>query len=553
MALLATGAQGPGEAEAPARRLYDADPFAAEGVPRQAEGVRVRAAAANDMYGVCSIEDFPPGIGDLSLTHDNAWGFYDYVDQFVTPNFWFQDGNVLSWIYGETYDNWQDFYGFDACTVVYHSGHGDMDGNGVFWMPMGGTWGGTSWASSNDLRVGNEMARYIFLSTCLSLRVHSGHSPIRTWNASNLGFRMLFGFETVSVDHAGYGKFFFEEWNKNKSFSQAWLDASWRISTAQAPSVVACGATQAEAQDRLSNERLFYRGSVSKNWWWWRWYDAARRVATRELTLPDAARSTSFLPPDLSGRHLAELAEHYGIDTRAATELTEDNRGAILGADRDGPTLTVDRSGTLEICLAHPDGGGDAPGADDVMRIAQAAVQSYSLADEVDLVADRVRHAYTAGASTDERAEPRIQETIVVFNQVVDGVSIVTPGIGEVRVSVNGEGTVTRIVDATRRVSDVADRPAAVTPPPDNGQVRSPRRPGLSSVDELLDAPLQRLLRTLSAGGHVPTQVRTVPDSTDIGYSLQGTHGRMVAQRTVEVDFGQGLRKRYLVEAPVSG
>lgn len=552
MALLSTGSQGqPERAEAPARRLYDADPFAAEGVPRQAEGGR--AAAANDMYGFCSIEDFPPGIGDLSLTHDDAWGFYDYVDQFVTPNFWFQDGNVLSWIYGETYDNWQDFYGFDACTVVYHSGHGDMDGNGVFWMPMGGTWGGTSWASSNDFRLGNEMARYIFLSTCLSLRVHSGHSPIRTWNASNLGFRMLFGFETISVDHAGYGKFFFEEWNKNKSFSQAWLDASWRISTGQAPSVVACGATQAEAQDRVFNERLFNRGSVSKNWWSWRWYDAARRVAARDLTLPDTARSTSFLPPDLSGRHLAELAEHYGIDTRAVAELPEDNRGAILGADGDGPTLTVDRSGTLEIYFAHPDGGGDAPEADDATRVAQAGVQSYGLADEVDLVADRVRHAYTAGASTDERAEPRIQETIVVFNQVVDGMPIVTPGIGEVRVSVNGEGTVTRIVDATRRVSDVTDRPAAVTPPPDDGQVRRPRRPGLSLVDELLDAPLQRLLRTLSAGGHVPTQVRTVPDSTNIGYSLRGTHGRMVAQRTVEVDFGQGLRKRYVVEAPVSG
>lgn len=72
-------------------------------------------------------------------------------------------------------------------------------------------------------------------------------------------------------------------------------------------------------------------------------------------------------------------------------------------------------------------------------------------------------------------------------------------------------------------------------------------------MDELLDEPLQKLLRTRSAAGHAPAWVRTVPDTTDIGYSLRGTHGRMVAQRTVEVDCGQGLRKRYVLEAPISG
>lgn len=547
MALLESREPGPSApVEAPTSLLTERDPFAAE-----AAAAAPRAAAATDMYGFCSIEDFPPGIGDLSRTHDDAQGFRDYVAQFVTPNFWFQDGNVLSWIYGETYDNWQDFYGFDACTVVYHSGHGSMDGNGVFWMPMGGSWGGASWASSNDLRLGNEMARYVFLSTCRSLRVHDGHSPHRTWSASNLGFRMLFGFETVSVDNPDYGKFFFQEWNKNKSFSQAWLDASWRISSGQAPSAVACGATQAEAQSRLANERSFFRGAASTSWWWWRWYDAARRITTPGLALPSSPRSADFQPPDLSGRHLAELAEHYGIDTREVSE-TEYREGAILGADRGGPTLTVDPSGSRELRFAHPDSGGDGPGADEATRLAEAAVASFGLAEDVDLVADRVRHACTAGASADERVEPRVQETTVVFNQVVDGVPIVTPGVGEVRVTVNGDGTVTTIVDATRRVREGTDRPAIGRARPDDGQARGPRSEP-STVDELLEAPLQRLLRRLSAGGYVPTEVRTVPDSTDVGYSLRGSAGRMIAQRTVEVDCGQGLSKRYVIEAPVSG
>ncbi len=125
--------------------------------------------------GVCSIEDFPPGITDLSCTHDDAGGFHNYVKQFTAPNFWYTDGGVLSWLYGEQYDDWQGTYGFDACVAEYHSGHGMMDGNGVFRMPMGGAWGGSALASSADMRLGNEVARY-------------------------LGLRMIFGFESTSVD-----------------------------------------------------------------------------------------------------------------------------------------------------------------------------------------------------------------------------------------------------------------------------------------------------------------------------------------------------------------
>ena len=53
--------------------------------------------------------------------------------------------------------------------------------------------------------------------------------------------------------------------------TQAWLDASWRVSTAQAPSVAACGATREEAVDRLNSERLLSPDHVSDEWWAWRW------------------------------------------------------------------------------------------------------------------------------------------------------------------------------------------------------------------------------------------------------------------------------------------
>ena len=55
------------------------------------------------------------------------------------------------------------------------------------------------------------------------------------------------------------------------SFSQAWQDASFRLTQNQVVSSTACGATAEEAQNRLWNERLFDGGRVSDDWYWWRW------------------------------------------------------------------------------------------------------------------------------------------------------------------------------------------------------------------------------------------------------------------------------------------
>ena len=92
------------------------------------------------------------------------------------------------------------------------------------------------------------------------------------------------------MDSGDYGKNFFSEWNKGKSFSQAWQDASLDISSNQQVSSTACGSTQAECQDRLWNERLFYGGSASNAWYWWRWAGnaPASLVRAANLSLPAA-------------------------------------------------------------------------------------------------------------------------------------------------------------------------------------------------------------------------------------------------------------------------
>src|SRR4051794_5560354 len=74
-----------------------------------------------NMYGANSIETFC-NAGSLSLTHEDADGWVDYVDNFTALNFRYRDAGVKIWEYYEQYDNWQDTYGADAVCAFYHSG-----------------------------------------------------------------------------------------------------------------------------------------------------------------------------------------------------------------------------------------------------------------------------------------------------------------------------------------------------------------------------------------------------------------------------------------------
>ena len=148
------------------------NPFATED---SAQAALPRGGA--NVHGSFSIETFCDQ-GSLSLTHEDAAGWRNYLNKFNPSNFWYADGGVQPWAYYEEYDNWQDTYGMDAVMAAYHSGHGGMDANGVFYVPMGHDWGGLGCtATSNNMRLGNEHLRYLFWSTCESLRVFGGQSP----------------------------------------------------------------------------------------------------------------------------------------------------------------------------------------------------------------------------------------------------------------------------------------------------------------------------------------------------------------------------------------
>lgn len=526
-----------------------------------AEYAAGRARGGANAYGAFSLETFATA-GALTYTHEDAGGFYNYVAQFTAPNFWYKDSNVQVWAYYETYDDWQDTYGMDAVNAVYHSGHGGRTSDGKVWFPLGADWdhqGTNAW--SDQMRLGNEHVNYIFWSTCFSCPVYAPLNPITTWSAANLGFRMLFGFETTSVDDPNYGKYFFEEWNKGKSFSTAWMDASWRISHGQVPSVVACGATQAEATDRVNNERLFNWGHVSSNWWQWRWYYASSlapanfRTRERNTAVPSEMLGARLRPIEVNARTLRSSVDRFGLRIPVAREVMVSPSGAFKISDGDSH-LAFGADGSVEAQLErHNYANREQIPLSQAAAIAQDAIGLYGLARDAQLVFDKVQYSAEGGGSAQGSGEllaPFVTGTTVQFKQIINGLPVVTPGAGEVRVCVDNDGNVTRVASSARTVDRLTPGGGNPTPGPDGKEMPRRASAGDGEMEQGLGASWAQQLARWAIKGQMPVGYAIVPGSSEVGYVIQGDQAVLAATREIEVDFGNGLFKRYRIEAPLA-
>lgn len=510
-------------------------------------------AYSGDYWGTFSLEKFAHA-GSLRYTHEDAWGWLKYLEKFHPRNFRYIDQNVRIWAYYEQYDNWQDTYGMDAVMAVYHSGHGGMTGDGRFLVPLGADWGGqgtTAW--SDQMRLGNEQVRYIFFSTCLSLRVLGGHNPIRTWSKANQGFRMLFGYETVSYDDPDYGSGFWKHWNKGKSFSKAFMDASWyEVSHRQAPSVVACGATKSEAQNRLSNERYFYWGAVKHNWWWWCWYNAAASATsarTLSQKLPDNILIAELAPRIVDGNYVKSVLSHHNLDFRLPAAVQATPEGTFFV--REGDTLAAFESdGSYEIQLASANL--ENTNQISTMRAAQIAmdfVQQQGL-DRDDLTFDRILLAQSGGGTEDGSGQlegPYVTETTVQFTQMINGLPVLLPNKGCVAVTVDNDGKVTNVKNSIRSIDRMTEKLKNSFEAPDEDRpITSIKEP-----EEALGEAWQEHMRHILLRGRMPVNFAVVPGTYEIGYTIRGNEAVLAARNDIEVNCGNGFLKRYRLEVPL--
>jgi len=531
-------------------QVEEANPIA----PDTASAVRGGA----NMYGANSIQTFATGDGNLSHTHEDADGWANYVNRFAPLNFRYKDGGVATWEYLDPWDDWQDTYGIDAVRAFYHSGHGGMDGNGVFFAPLGATWSNRgAYAKSDQMGFANQRARYIFFSTCSSCRVLEGQNPIRTWNHANSGLRMLFGYESTSVDAGNYGSAFWNQWNQNKSLSQAWLDASWyNVSTHQAPSAFACGATDAEASSRLSNERLFFGDAVSKNFYHWRWYSAAASALAQRapsLKLPKRLAMAHLEPRTVTSARIHELYNLLPLSLVRPKEMTARPNGAfVVGEPHQRIAIAAD--GTFEAAFAEANRDNrNAVSIQAGVAAANAFVRLLGL-DREGVQFDRVIHNWENGGSptgSGTLETPRVTETLVQFTQTINGLPVVTPGQGKVMVRLDNDQRILGVADTTRPVAALVDQAPAGPPAPGQTETYSPAAG--HDVEDLLANAWQQRMKAFVINGSMPRAFAPVPGSTEVGYAIHGNTAILVVRQEVEVDFGHGLRKRYIVEEPITG
>lgn len=516
---------------------------------------------AGNYYGAFSIQNFVDQ-ATLSNTHADARGWLNYVTQFRPSNFWLGDDGVVVWEFIEgdaDWDDWQDTYGLDSCNAIYYSGHGGMDANGVFFIPLGADWSNRGhYAYSSDMVIGDDHTRYLFWSTCNSVRVLDGMDPVKTWFTSDRGWRMIFGFETTSVDSPDYGSNFWSQWNQGKSLSQAWLDASWAISTTQAPSVVAGGTDQNDANNRLYNERLFSGEPGGTGWFQWRWYYTASAAPRRALNmaLPEQLVIAELVPFELTSGHLGSIASRFELDGSLPEQAFAGPDGCMR-LEVGGRRVGVGRDGAYEVELAKANHDNRAPiDAARAVETARAAIERFGLDADAELAFDRVRHSLEGGGSdqgSGAREGPFVVETTVQFRQLINGLPVVTPGAGTVLISVDNDGTVTNINSSTRTVDRLTDAPKRhVVGPPLNGATSGQYRPSAPDPEQRLAEAWSRHLGGVTArGGHAPSDGTVVPDSTEVGYEVDGNVAYLAARRVVELGLGSGCRKQHALVAPL--
>lgn len=533
-------------------RLITPQPYA-EAQAQRMKGMKAVISGSKDFYGANSLEHFSSA-SSLTWTHEDAKGFLDYPTSFSGKgaNYWLRDAGVKVWEYEERYDNWKDTYGMDSVMVFYHSGHGNMDSNGIFRAPMGGKWDNRDWAFSNRMAFSNEELRYLFWSTCYSLRVSGPDNPVRTWWAPNKGgLRMLFGYETTSVDHPHYGKYFWEEWKKGKTLARAFLDASWRISHSQVPVVMAVGSNASDALNRLNRERFFSRARVTKGWYQWQWIGTLpTRSFSYRTSTPKRLNALVLDDKLFDDDRISKIAREVGFTKRSSGTIKFDENGNRMISSRN-IQLNVNREGALNIHFGKANmKNTNLLNENKAIRIARKLISDLDFNKGIELQLGHIRHRMTCGGTMKGSGtidEPSTVETIVQFRQSHKGIESVNSDHGLIAIGIDNDGSITNVYNSTKAILEEADKPRSIIPSPPE------KKKSLYAETEKQFKKAIGGIISRSSNSHAKDSGKTQVLREKVGYDFSGKLGLVVRQRDIDVDTGKRLRKRYKVRLRVMG
>lgn len=272
-------------------------------------------------------------------------------------------------------------------------------------------------------------------------------------------------------------------------------------------------------------------------------------MAARNLELPSELLVAELRPPAHALEEVREIAGRHGVDLPEPAG----SHAGLLVSEADGQTLSVSPNGHYELHFGEPNASNvEALSTEDAKRRATELVGEHGLDRDVDIDFDVVRRTMVAGGAPDggEPDEARVLETTVQFRQTINGLPVVSQDAGDVRITLDNDGSLTRIENTTRNVQQLSDRAKGGVSGPGSETKGLQARGGGDPERLLSEAWLGH--RALAAREPAIAQAaEAVPDTTEVGYHIRGNEGMLVARREVEVDFGGGIRKRYEVIAPI--
>ncbi len=490
----------------------DLPPYNENPVAQSAQPLKTSPPAAANIHGTFSVQDFMGWMPELNHTHESAAGFRKYLARWYAPNFVYRDTGVGAWAFLDDPNGDEDTWeskgverGVDAVLVAYHSSHGNMRADGIYMTWMGTNITGKGWSVRSDhMALGggydkpdSERLRYMFWDTCYGLRFRNGQNPMRTWAPHAKGIRMIFGYESPSLDSPNYGQFFWEEWNKNKSLSTAFLDASWRICRQQTPVVLAFGATDNEASARRDGERLLFSEGASSQCGAWRWYSseagsAASQQQAGAALMPTHAKIFDVAADGNSDTEVERIAQSVGIMV-VNPSAVEARPFGMRSIRTKGLTLTVGRDGSYELALTTKlkrTASASAVANDaELIQKAKDIISEFDLAQGSDYQFSVMRFTnVSSGTVAAPSGNPVVVEKTAIFDQIVNGLPFIDPDAGHLEITFDAQtGEAKKFRNTIHRIRDNPTRMASASAP-------------ALTIEQARDAALQTTDQTPSPG-----------------------------------------------------
>lgn len=433
----------PAAAAAPlARPLLPADSIPAS-PPRKVipvvKGADYLTGYAVENHAACGVHNLPGVVPEVQGFINGASSHFSQNAFFVNANVWANDFNAASDYYPS--GTASGFDGVDAPMVAYLSSHGAAGGN-TYYAQMGSPENGGCSVPSDQMRLGNQNLRYLFLSTCQSLKMGPGggdrpdlpgDSAHATWADAAKGVNCILGYSTTQVDDTRYGSLFWSKYMvSGTQLASTFFDVSNAINLTQIPAVLCFGSNATEARGKLDG--MWFSGGPSAAHTSVVRYRMRTPVAPlRPLVAPVTARTLHLMPGGLIDR---------GLLDKLNAELVEEQRSAAE------PGATGERGVTY----------GDA----EAVQIARSMLAERRLIAQEELDALETEGVYSDSelTSTGERQTLR---KIVALRQHVAGAPVVS-GTHQIRVELDADRKVRRVSDGSRRL--VADSAPALTDGP---------------------------------------------------------------------------------------